>query len=93
MDGGDLASFRRQSQGFGRDLEKPRGVAEIEPRLDPVISGFEHWNAVMRAQRRDALPRPAVAVASNKAIPVEDAGDEIVIGDQHQLADSRDDIG
>ena len=93
MNRGDLASFRRQSQGFGRDLEKPRGSAEIEPRLDPVISGFEHWDAVMRAQRCDALPRPTVAVASNKAIPIEDAGDEIVIGDQHQLADSRNHIG
>jgi hypothetical protein len=34
-----------------------------------------------------------VAIAGDKAIPVEDAGDEIVIGDQHQLADSRDQIG
>ena len=93
MDGGDLAGFRRQSQGFGRNLKKPRGLAEIEPRLDPVIRGFEHWNAVMRAQRCDALPRPAVAVASNKVIPVEDAGDEIVICDQRQLADSSDHIG
>jgi hypothetical protein len=49
MDGGDLAGFRRQSQGFGRDLEKLRGLAEIEPRLDPVSCGFEHRNAVMRA--------------------------------------------
>jgi hypothetical protein len=45
MNGGDLARFRRQPQGFGRDLEKPRGSAEIELRLDPVISGFEHWDA------------------------------------------------
>ena len=93
MDGGDLAGLRRQSEGFGRDLEKPRGVAEIEPRFDPVISRFEHRNAVMRAQRCDALPRPSVAVTSDKAIPVQCAGDEIVIGDQHQLADSRDHIG
>jgi hypothetical protein len=68
-------------------------AASSPPRLDPVISGFEHWDAVMRAQRCDALPRPSVAMASNKAIPIEDAGDEIVIGDQHQLADSRDHIG
>ena len=93
MSRSDLASFRRQSQGFGRDLEKPRGLAEIEPRLDPVISGFEHCDVVMRAQRCDALPRPAVAVASNKVIPVQDAGDEIVICDQHQLADSSDHLG
>lgn len=39
-----------------RDPEKPRGVAEIEPPLDPVISRFERRNAVMRAQRCDALP-------------------------------------
>ena len=69
MDGGDFAGLRRQSEGFGCDLEKPRGLAEIEPGLDPVISRLEHRNAVMRAQRCDALPRPAVAVTSDKAIP------------------------
>ena len=93
MNGGDLASLRRESECLGCDLEKPRSVAEIKPRLDPVIGRFEHRNAVMRAQRRDALPCPAVAVASDEAIPVECAGDEIIIGDEGQLADSRDHIG
>ena len=36
----------------------------------------------MRAQRGDALTCPAVAMTRDEAIPVEDAGDDIIIGDQ-----------
>jgi hypothetical protein len=35
---------------------------------------------MMRAQRRDALTRPAIAVACNQSVPVQDAGDKIVVG-------------
>ena len=47
----------------------------------------------MRAQRGDALTCPAIAMACDEAIPVEDAGDEIVIGDQHELANGGNHIG
>ena len=93
MNGGDLAGLRRQSEGFGRDLENPRGVAEIEPRFDTVISGFEHRNTVMGAQRCDAFSRPAIAMAGDEAVSVEDARDDIVIGDQHELTDRSNDVG
>ena len=56
----DLTGLRCQSECSGRDMEKSRGVAEVEPRFDAVIGGLVDGNAVMRAQRGDALTRPAV---------------------------------
>jgi hypothetical protein len=50
----DLTGFRCEPERSGRDMEKPRGFAEIQPRFDPVIGGFIDGNAVMRAQRGDA---------------------------------------
>ena len=93
MDGFDLAGFGREPQRLGRDLQELRGVAEVEPGLDPVVGGLEHRDAVVRPHRGDALAGPAIAVAGLEAVAVEDAGDQIVIGDQHQLAHGCDDVG
>jgi hypothetical protein len=49
--------------------------------------------AVMRAKRGDALTRPAIAIACPQLVPVQNAGDEIAIGDQHQLPNCGNDIG
>lgn len=46
----------------------------------------------MRAQGRDALARPSITVAGDEAVPVQDAGDKFVIGDQNKEADSGDDV-
>ena len=48
---------------------------------------------MMRAQRGDALACPAVAMTRDEAVPVEDAGDDVVIGDHHELANRGNDIG
>ena len=40
---------------------------------------------MMGAQRGDAFAGPPVAMAGDEAIPVQDAGDEVVIGDQYKL--------
>ena len=89
----DFTGFRRQSESSGRDMEKPRGFAEIHPRLDPIIGGLVDGNAVMRAQRGDALTGPAVAMACHQSVSVQDAGDEGVIGDQHQLSHRGNHVG
>ena len=47
----------------------------------------------MRSQRSNALACPAIAVACDEAVAVQDAGDEIVIGDQCQMAHRDDDVG
>ena len=46
-----------------------------------------------RAQRGDTLTRPTITIASHQSVPVQDAGDEIVIGDQHQLSYGGNHIG
>src|SRR5262249_1821789 len=48
---------------------------------------------VIGAQRGDTLARPAIAIAGHQPVPVQDAGDEIVVGDQHQLAYGGNHIG
>jgi hypothetical protein len=37
-------------------------------------------DAVIGTQRGDTLARPAIAIAGHKPVPVQDAGDEIVVG-------------
>ncbi len=43
----DLTSFRCQPERFGRDMEKPRSFAEVQPRFDSVIGGLVDGNAAM----------------------------------------------
>ena len=74
-------------------MQKTRGRAEVDPRLVPILGWLVHRNAVMRAQGGDALTRPTVAMAREEAVPVEDASDEVIVGDQHELANSGHDIG
>ena len=89
----NITGFRCQPERSRRDMEKARGFAEVEPRFDSVADGFVDGNAVMRAQRGDTLARPAIAVACDQSVPVQDASDKIVVGDQHQLPDRNDQIG
>ena len=58
----DLPEFRCQPERLGRHMEKPRGFAEVQPRFDSVVGGLVDDNVVMRAQRGDALTRPAITI-------------------------------
>jgi hypothetical protein len=44
----------------------------------------------MRSQGANPLPGPAVAIAGRQLVPVENAGDQIIICDQGKLADGLD---
>src|SRR5258707_960569 len=48
---------------------------------------------MMRPERGDPLPCPAIAVAGHQAVTVEDAGNQIIIGDENQLADGGEHVG
>jgi hypothetical protein len=74
-------------------MDRAAGVVRAARGLIPIFGWLVHWNAVMRAQRGDTLTCPAVAMTRDEAIPVEDAGDDIIIGDQHELANSGNHIG
>lgn len=52
----------------------------------------EDRDLMMRPVRGDPLACPSIAVAGHQSIAVEDTGNQIIIGDEHQLADGRDDI-
>ena len=67
-------------------------LGQVEPGFDPFRGGPVDRNAMVGAQCRHTLPRPAITVAGHKLIPIKDAGDEIVIGDQNQMPDSGKDI-
>src|SRR5271156_2766884 len=93
VEGFDLAGFSGQAERLGCDLEELCGVAKVEPGFDPLISGLEHRDVVARAHRCDALAGPAIAVARLEAVAVEEAGNQLVAADQHQLTHGLDDIG
>ena len=74
MDCLDLSRFRGQPQRLGRNLQKLRGVGQVEPWFYPALGWLEHRDAVVRSHRCHTLARPSVAIAGLQAIAVEDAG-------------------
>src|SRR6202051_335064 len=67
--------------------EQTRRLVQIEPWLVPIRHRSKDRDLMMRPERGDALPCPAIAVAGHQAVPVEDAGNQIIIDDEDQLAD------
>ena len=92
MNGGDLTAFGRQPERLGADAELRGRLGQVEPGLDPVRGGSVDWTMMVGTQCRHTLPRPAMTVAGHKLIPIREAGDEIVIGDQNQMPDGGKDI-
>src|SRR4051812_37755474 len=68
-------------------------LGQVEPGLDGIIGRAMDRDLVMRAKRRHALARPAVAVACGQLVSVQQSGDEIVVGDQHEVPDGGNDVG
>ena len=93
MNAFDLARFGVEPKCFWCNTEKARRLVQVEPRLDPIWRQPKDRDLMMRPERGDALACPSIAVAGHETIPIEDAGNQIIIGDQHQFPDSRDDIG
>ena len=48
---------------------------------------------MMRSRRRNAFTRPAIAVTRDETVAVQDAGDDVIVGDQCELAHRIDDVG
>jgi hypothetical protein len=86
----DLTSFRRNPECFWRHLKKPRGIVEVKPRFDSVVSRLVDDDAVIGAQRGDTLARPAIAIAGHQPVSVQDPGDEIVVGGRSNRLCRRD---
>ena len=92
MNAVDLAGSGGKPERLGRDTEKACRIAEVELGLAAVRRRPEHWDPVMRPECGNSLARPAIAVASDKAIPVEDTSDQVVTGYQDQLSHGSDDV-
>ena len=93
MHGFNLIRFGGEPEGLSRDAYVAGGFAQVEPRFLSVGRRTEDRNPVVRSQRGDPFARPAIAMASQESIAVEDAGNQIVIGDQSELLHGSDDIG
>src|ERR1700676_101348 len=89
----DLARFSGEPKRLRCDAEQTRRLVQIEPWLVPIRRRPKDRDLMMRPERGDPLPCPAIAVAGHQAVPVEDAGDQIIIGDENQLADGGEHVG
>ncbi|WP_292176116.1 hypothetical protein [Mesorhizobium sp.] len=92
MNAFDLARLGGEPEGLRCNAEKARRLVQVKPRLFAVRRWPEDRDLMMRPVRGDPLACPSIAVAGHQSIAVEDAGNQIIIGDEHQLADGRDDI-
>src|SRR5262249_36492791 len=84
--------FGGNPQRLWVDREMSGSSGQIEPRFDPVLCRTVHRNLVMRPQCCSPLARPAVAVPSGQLVPVQQPGDQIIIGNEYELPNSVDDI-
>ncbi len=80
VEGVDLACNCGQSERLGSDVEKCGCLGQVEPGLDPVGSRLVGRYLAVGSQRTDPFPGPAIAVAGAQAVPVENAGNEVVVG-------------
>src|ERR1700737_3755219 len=83
----DLARFGGEPKRLRCNAEQTRRLVQIKPWLVPLSAPPKDRDLMMRPERADPLPCPAIAVAGHQAVPVEDAGNQIIIGDENQLED------
>ena len=89
----DFARFDGEPKRLRCNAEQTRRLVQIKPWLVPIWRRPKNRDLMMRPERGDPLPCPAIAVAGHQAVPVEDAGDQVIIGDENQLADGGEHVG
>ena len=89
----DLACFRRQAKSFWRDSEELGGLVEVQPRFNAVLCALIDRDAMMRAHRGDPFTGPAVSVARDEPVSVQESSDDIVAQNEDELPDRVDDVG
>ncbi|ANT54601.1 hypothetical protein MEA186_31721 [Mesorhizobium amorphae CCNWGS0123] len=88
----DLARLGGEPEGLRCNAEKAHRLVPVKPWLFAVWRRPEDRDLMMRPVRGDPFACPSIATAGHQSIAVEDAGNQIIIGDEHQLADGRDDV-
>ena len=81
MDGVDLAAFGGEPSVLGVMPRSLAALLRLSHGSIPSCGGPIDGDPVVGAQRRHPLAGPAIAMAGDEAVAVEDARDEIVIGD------------
>src|SRR3981081_1012101 len=89
----DFARVDRAPKRVRCNAEEARRLVQIKPWLVPIWRRPKNRDLMMRPERGDPLPCPAIAVAGHQAVPVEDAGDQVIIGDENQLAAGGEHVG
>src|SRR5260221_12415655 len=89
----DLARFGGEPERLRCNAEQTRRLVQIKPWLVPIWRRPKDRDLMMRPERADPLPGPAIAVAGHQAVPVEDAGNQIIIGDENKLGVGGEDVG
>src|SRR5882724_8271826 len=92
MNAVDLAGFGGEPESLRCNTEEARRLVQVEPWLVPVRRRPEDGDLVMESMRGGPLSCPAIAMPGHEAVPVENAGDQIIACDQHQLAGGCDDV-
>src|SRR3981081_4531204 len=89
----DFARFDGEPERLRCNAEQTRRLVQIKPWLVSIWRRPKDRDLMIRPERADPLPCPAFAVAGHQAVPVEDAGNQIIIGDENQLADGGEHVG
>ena len=89
----DLTCLSGEPEGLRCNAEKAGRLVQVKPWFVLLRCRPEDRDLVMRSVRGDPLPCPAIAMPGHQAVAVENAGDQIIAGDQHQLPDGYDDVG
>src|ERR1700676_1498396 len=89
----DFAPFGGEPERLRCNAEQTRRLVQIEPWLVPIRRRSKDRDLMMRPERGDPLPCRAIAVAGPPAVRGEDAGNQIIIGDENQLADGGENVG
>ncbi len=89
----EITSFCGDPERARGYADQSRGLTEIEPGFDAVLRRSIHGDPVARSQRGYPLPGPSVTVACLDAIRIEDAGDDVVLGDKGEYAHGVDNVG
>src|SRR5690606_5540893 len=89
----DYSCLAGDPQDLRRYVEQTRCVGQVERRLDAVKCRVVHRGLVMRAQGGDALTCPPIAMAGQQAVSIEDAGNQVIGGDEREVANRGYDLG
>ena len=72
----DFARFGGEPERLRCNAEQTRRLVQIKPWLVAIRRRPKDRDLMMRPERGDPIPCPAIAVAGDQAIPVEDAGNQ-----------------